>query len=103
MAHPVEKIMPNGHVMVLLDTVVMLPNISLELVIKSVSYRWNQMKSHTKLDEREVLKGLNFIMNSIKFKFHGKFYKQKFGTPIDLIISPMLARIVMDDFGKYIF
>ena len=36
--------------------------------------------SHRKLDEKEFLKGLDFIMNSTKSKFNGKFYKQKFGT-----------------------
>ena len=36
-------------------------------------------------------------MNSTKFKFNGKFYKQKFGTLIGSVISPMLAEIVMED------
>ena len=35
------------------------------------------MKLHTKLDKKEFLKGLDFIMDSTKFKFNGKFYKQK--------------------------
>ena len=34
-------------------------------------------------------------MNSIKF--NGKFYKQKFVTPIGSVISPMLAEIFMED------
>ena len=42
-------------------------------------------------------------MNSTKFKFNGKFYKQKFGTPIGSVISPMLAEIVMEDFEKTVF
>ena len=39
-------------------------------------------------------------MNSTKFKFNSKFYEQKFGTPIDSIISPMLAEIVTEDVEK---
>ena len=42
-------------------------------------------------------------MNSTKFKFNGKFYKQKFGTPIGSVISPMLAEIVMEDLKKTVF
>ena len=89
--------------MVSLDVVAMLPNIPLELVKKAVSNRWIKVKSHTKLDEKEFRNGLDFIMNSIKFKFNGKFYKQKFGTPIHSLISPMLAEIVMEDLEKSVF
>ena len=42
-------------------------------------------------------------MNSTKFKFNAKFYKQKFGTPIGSVISPMLAEIVMEDLEKTVF
>ena len=42
-------------------------------------------------------------MNSTKFKFNGKFYKQTFGTPIGSVISPMLAEIVMEDLKKTVF
>ena len=42
-------------------------------------------------------------MNSTKFKFNGKFYKRKFGTPIGSVISPMLAEIVMEDLEKTVF
>ena len=76
----VTKTVPDGPVMISLDVVAMFPNIPLYLVKKSVSNAWIKVKSHTKLDEKEFLKGLNFIMKSTKFKFNGKFYKQKFGT-----------------------
>ena len=81
----------------------MFPNIPLELVKKVVSNRWIKVKSHTKLDQKEFLKGLDFIMNSTKFKFNGEFYKQKFGTPIGSVISPMLAEIVMEDLERTVF
>ena len=42
-------------------------------------------------------------MNSTKFKFNVKFYKQKFGTPIGSVISPMLAEIVMEDLERSVF
>ena len=56
----------------------MFPNIPLELVKKVVLNRWIKVKSHTKLDEKEFLQGLDFIMNYTKLKFNGKLYKQKF-------------------------
>ena len=46
---------------------------------------------------------LDFIRNSTKFKFNGKFYKQKFSTPIRSVISPMLAEIVMEDLERSVF
>ena len=60
--------------MISLHVVAMFPNIPLDLVKKTVSNRWIKVKSHTKLDKKEFLKGLDFIMNSTKFKFNGKFY-----------------------------
>ena len=69
----VTKTIPDGHVMISLDVVAMFPNIPLELVKIAVSNRWIKVKSHTKLHEKEFLKGLDFIINSTKFKFNGKF------------------------------
>ena len=99
----VIKTITDSHVMISLDVVAMFPNIPLDLVKKAVSNRWIKVKSHTKLDKKEFLKGLDFIMNSTKLKFNGKFYKQKFGTPIDSVISPMLAEIVMEGLEKTVF
>ena len=39
-------------------------------------------------------------MNSTKFQFIGKFYKQKFGTPIGSVISPILDEIIMEDLER---
>ena len=89
--------------MISLDVVAMFPNILLELVKKAVSNRWIKVKSHKKLYEKEFFKGIDFIMNYTKFKFNGKFYKQKFGTPIGPVISPMLAEIVMEDLERTVF
>ena len=71
--------------------------------LKAVSDRWNKMKSHAKLDEEKFLKGLDFIMNFTKFKLIVKIHKQKFGTPIGSVISPVLAEIVMEDLEKSVF
>ena len=73
------------------------------MVKKAVTNRWINVKSHTKLDEKDFIKELNFIMNSTKFKFNGKFYKQKFGTPIDSVMSPMLAEILKEDLRTSVF
>ena len=99
----VTKTVPDGHVMISLGVVAMFPNIPLELVKKAVSNRWIKVKSHKKFDEKQFLKGLDFIMNSTKFKFNGKFYKQKFGTPIGFVISPILPEIVMEDLERSVF
>ena len=43
------------------------------------------------------------IMNSTKFKFNTKFYKQKFGTPIGSVISPVLDEILKEGLEKSVF
>ena len=56
----VTKTIPDGHVMISLDVVAMFSKIPLDLVKKAVSNRWIKVKSHTKLDKKEFLKGLDF-------------------------------------------
>ena len=46
--------------MISLDVVAMFTNIPLDLVKKAVSNRWIKVKSHTKLDKKEFLKGFYF-------------------------------------------
>ena len=89
--------------MVSSDVVAMFPNIPSELLKEAGSDRWNKIKSHTKLDEKGFLKELDFIINFTKFKFNGKFYKQKLGTPVGSVISLILAEIVMEDLEKSVF
>ena len=42
-------------------------------------------------------------MNSTYFKFNGKFYKQKFGTPIGFVSSLILAEIVIEGLEEFFF
>ena len=42
-------------------------------------------------------------MNSTYFKFNGKSYKQKSGTPIGFVISPIFAEIFMEDLEEFVF
>ena len=99
----VTKTIPNGHVMISLDVVAMFPNTPLDFVKNAVSNRWIKVNSDRKLDKKEFLKGLDFIMNYTKFKFNGKFYEQKCGTSIGSVVSPMLAEIFMEDLEKTVF
>ena len=86
-----------------LNVFAMFQNIHLELVKEAISKRWDKIKLHTRLNKKEFLKGMDFIMNSTYFKFNGKFYKQKFGTPISSVISSILAERVMEDLKEFAF
>ena len=75
----VTKAIPGGNVMISLNLVAMFPKIPLELVKKAASNRWIKVQSHAKLDKKEFLKALDFIMNSTKFKLLTKvWYSSRF-------------------------
>lgn len=75
----------------------MFPSITFELVRESIKKRWERIEKHTRFKFDKFIKGIEFLMNSIYFRFNNKFYKQLNGTPIGSVISPILAEIVFDD------
>lgn len=99
----IQKTVPDDYVMISLDVVAMFPNISLALVKKAILNRWDKIKTRTRLCQKDFIEGIEFIMNSTYFKFNGSFYRQKFGTPIGSVISPILAEMVMEDLEIFVF
>ena len=75
----------------------MFNNIPFVLVKDSIKKRWPQIKNFTKLSEKEFIKGLEVLMNSLYFQFDNKFYRQTSGLPMGLSLSPILADLVIQD------
>ncbi|XP_060537265.1 uncharacterized protein LOC132708734 [Cylas formicarius] len=92
-----DKQLPNKYVLVSLDVVSLFSNIPYNLVEKSIKKHWNRIRNHTDLSQISFLKILQFVFDTTYFRFNNEFYKQKLGTPMGAIISPILAQYVMDD------
>ena len=84
------------------DVESMFNSIPIELVVKSIKKRWNNIKNYTKLPLKEFLNGLDVLMNSLYFKFDNKFYKQTNGLPMGLSLSPIIADIVIQDLQEQV-
>jgi hypothetical protein len=56
-------------------------NIPMDLVIKSIKKRWNEIQTNTSIPLNEFLIGINMVLNSTFFNFNHTVYKQIFGIP----------------------
>ena len=87
----------DGYNMVCYDIVNMFNNIPANLVQISIKKRWSKIKKFTNLPQKEFLKGLEILLNSLFFQFDNKYYQQISGLPMGLSLSPILADIVIQD------
>jgi len=75
----------------------MFTNILVNLTIESISNRWVHISKGTKIPKNEFIKALKLISESTFFRFNNSIYKQKFGTPMDSPLSPIISEIVLQD------
>jgi len=60
----------------------------------------NLSSKGTNIPKNEILKALKLILELTYFKFIEIIYKQKFGTPMDSPLLPIIAEIVLQDLEK---
>lgn len=88
--------LPQGYVIVSFDVVSLYSNIPLELAVKTIEERWDNISPHTNIPKGRFVALLRFLFNSVFFTHNGVIYKQIFGSPMGSNLSPSLARLVMD-------
>ena len=67
----------------------------------AIEKHWIQLYNHTYLSCSEFIESIQFILQNNFFQFNEQFYKQKFGSAMGNLISPILADIVMQDLETY--
>ncbi|XP_071579747.1 uncharacterized protein [Temnothorax nylanderi] len=89
----------NGFKLCSLDVVSLFMNVPTEMVLDSISRRWDYIVRNCKITKSEFFIAVKLILNSTFFVFNGKIYQQTFGVPKALHspLSPIAADIVLQD------
>ena len=92
-----EITLDDSDMLVSFDVQALFTNIPTDNILELIRDRWSEIKIHTKIPMGLFLEILKFILDSGYFVHNGIIYKQVFGTPMGGPISPVLAKILMDD------
>ncbi|XP_067616260.1 uncharacterized protein [Eurosta solidaginis] len=88
----------DDEILVSFDVVSLFPSIPVDLALKIISSKWNELKDHTKLTQELFLNIVKFcIMENRYFKYNEKIYEQRSGMPMGSPASPVVADIVMEE------
>ncbi|XP_062713765.1 uncharacterized protein LOC134290613 [Aedes albopictus] len=88
---------PSEHVLVSFDVVSLFTNIPKNLIIRSIIFRWTDIKKGTEINLDLFLEMIELCLDNSYFKFRDKYYQQTFGTAMGSPLSPILADYVMED------
>jgi len=88
---------------VFFDIISMYSNIPNNLVLKSVSGRWDLICNSISIPLHEFKIAISIILKSTFFKFNKVIYEQIFDLPMGSPLSPILADIVIQDLKCNIF
>jgi len=91
------KIVRDTDVLLSLDVTALFTNVPLDLAMDGISNRWVHIKQFTNISRNDFLMAIKFVLSSTYFTFNNIIYKQTFGTPMGLPLSPIVADIVMQD------
>jgi len=86
--------------MVLFDVVSLFTKVPIQLALNIAKQRLQsdpELNQRTGLSTADLIKGREICLNSTNFAFHGKHYKQVFGTAMGSPVSSVVANLVMED------
>ncbi|XP_075163162.1 uncharacterized protein LOC142235790 [Haematobia irritans] len=79
------------------DVVSLFQSVPVDLALKIIESRWQELEGHTRLTKNIFMKILKFcIVENRYFTYEDKTYKQKRGLPMGSSASPIVADIVME-------
>ncbi|KAJ8680705.1 hypothetical protein QAD02_016492 [Eretmocerus hayati] len=92
-----DIIIPQGWIFVKLDVESMFTNISLELILKAIDKRWNDIENHTPLNQQEFMEAITLVFENAYIQFDNEFYRQILGASMGLPLSPIVCDLVLED------
>ncbi|KAJ8674912.1 hypothetical protein QAD02_010698 [Eretmocerus hayati] len=95
-----DIIIPQGWIFVKLDVQSMFTNISLELILRAIDKRWNDIENHTSLNKEEFMEAVTLVFDNAFIQFDNEFYRQILGASMGLPLSPIVCDLVLEDAEK---
>ncbi|XP_062706909.1 uncharacterized protein LOC115256058 [Aedes albopictus] len=92
-----ETTIPDDHILVSFDVVSLFTKIPKELIMRSIIFRWDDIKQGTNINLDLFLEIIELCVDSSYFRFRDTYYLQTFGTAMGSPLSPILADYVMED------
>ncbi|XP_075157514.1 uncharacterized protein LOC142230771 [Haematobia irritans] len=87
----------DNETMISFDVVSLFPSIPVNLAIKIIKEKWDEIKDYTKIPMDIFIEMLTFcIKDSRYFVYDDKVYEQRKGMPMGSLASPIIADIVME-------
>jgi len=84
----------SNHTLASLDVISLFTNVPTDLVLESITKRWELIAYNTKIPIDQFIKAIKFIMNSTVFTFNKILYKQIFGTIMGFPLLPIITDLV---------
>lgn len=91
-----NKNIPQGHTIVSFDVVSLYTNIPIDLAIKCIENKWEQIKSFTPLTKKDFIEATKLCLTQTFFQFENSYYSQIYGVAMGSPISATIANLVME-------
>lgn len=88
---------PDGYKLISLDVTSLYTNVPAALCSKAIKKRWQQIKPHTFLTQKQFLEAVNVVTTESYFRYKDQFYLQVSGLAMGNSISGFLTNMVMED------
>lgn len=92
-----EARIPDGYKLISLDATSLYTNVPTALCTKAIKKRWQQIKPHTFMTQKQFLEAVNIITTESYFRYKDHYYLQISGLAMGNSISGFLADMVMED------
>ncbi|XP_071573294.1 uncharacterized protein [Temnothorax nylanderi] len=89
-----------SYTLISLDVVSLFANVPIEMMIESITSRWDYISTNCKNPKSEFLLAVRFVLESTFFMFNGVIYRQTVGSPMGSPLSPIVADITMQDLER---
>ena len=101
--HKISSItIPEDYSIISLDIVSLYTNIPVDLALKIIEKRWDEIKNFTDIPLQEFQTAVELTLNSTFFNYNDKYFKQIYGCAMGSAISSCIAQLVLEDMENQI-